>query len=182
MEGIKQTKKVNINTVSYWNRLWSSHGGGERDDVERFKPLTRFASGSTLDVGCGFGHLCNYFFEARSYPVYGVDFSREALKRAKQNYPSCQFIVADACYLPFRNKAFDCVTLAETLEHLTDYRDGLREAERVASRVVFTVPINSVYDEHVWTFTAEGIANLMREKGGYYDVLVNKWFTAVYDV
>lgn len=182
MKGIVKTKTVNVNTPQYWNRLWGTHGGLERDDPERLKPVARLAWGRTLDVGCGFGHLCRYLYDDRSEPVYGVDLSREACVKAHKNYPFAMFVVADACHLPFKNGAFECVTLAETLEHLTEYMKGLREAERVSERVIFTVPDGSVYDEHVWTFSEEGIANLMRRKRGYYEKLAGKWWIGWYKV
>lgn len=182
MKEIEKTKEANINTPQYWNRLSSTHGGGERDDAERFKPMARMAWGSTLDIGTMFGHLCKYLWEDRSEPVYGVDFSRDAIQKAHRNYVFAEFLIADACHLPFRDKVFDSVTLAETLEHLTDFMEGLKEAERVGNRIVFTVPDSSVYDEHVWTFSEGGIANLMKMKGGYYEKLARKWWMGWYSV
>lgn len=179
MEGVAKTKEVNINTVKFWNEKWGSHGGGERDNPERFKPMARKTLGVALDVGCGFGHLCKYLYERGCEPVYGVDFSVEAIKRARKNYAYCEFIVADAAHLPFRDSSFDSVTLAEVLEHLTDYEAGLREAERVGERVVFTVPDRSVYDEHVWTFSEEGVKKIVDK--GYYVRLADKWWMGVYD-
>jgi SAM-dependent methyltransferase len=178
LRGITKTKEVNINTPEFWNSKWGTHGGGERNDAERFKPIARKAWGRALDVGCSFGHLCNYLYERGCDEVYGVDFSREALLKAKRNYPFCTFVVADANFLPFKNDCFDSVTVAETLEHLDDYRAGLREALRVAETVIFTVPDSSVYDEHVWTFTMEGVENLV-DGSGYCERVASKWLMGV---
>lgn len=178
--GIRKTQQENINTVDFWNRKWGSHGGGERNDVERFKPMARKAGGIACDVGCGFGHLCKYLYDRGCEPVVGVDFSVEAIKRAKKNYPFCTFLVAEATHLPFRDSSFDSVTLSEVLEHLTDFEEGLREAERVSEKIIFAVPDGSVYDEHVWTFSEAGLKKLLRERNGYYERLAGKWFLGVY--
>lgn len=166
IKGIERTKEVNINTPEYWDTLWGGHGGGERNDLERFMPIANLAIllQPALDVGCGFGHLCNHLNEWGCYPVYGVDFSCEAIERAKINYPHCHFEVAAAEKLPFDDETFMTVTIAEALEHLDDYLAALEEALRVTKkggRIIFTVPDQSVYTEHVWTFTFEGVKDLV---------------------
>jgi len=181
IEGITRTKDININTPEYWNSLCSRHGGGERDDLERFNPIVEEADGSVLDVGCFFGHLFNHLYESGCTPVVGIDISLEAIKRARKNYPSCIFIVAKADALPFRDLSFDTVTSAETLEHLDDYKIGLAEAERVGKKIVFSVPKESIYTEHVWTFTRKGVENLLEKKHkSYVKSVANNWIMGVY--
>ena len=88
--------------------------------------------------------------------------------------------MAEATALPFSDSSFDTVILAETLEHLTDFEKGLKEAERVGKKIIFSVPKESVYTEHVWTFTREGVKNLLKDRGFVKD-LANKWLLGVYD-
>lgn len=180
IKGIEKTKDVNINSSRYWNNLCSEHGGGERDDSERLKPMAQLADGSALDIGCFFGHLCRYLYEKGCKPVVGIDFSLEAIKKAKRNYPFCMFVVAEATALPFRSSSFNIVTIAETLEHLTDFEEGLKEAERVGEKIIFSVPNESVYEEHVWTFSQKGIENLLKNRDGYVKILADKWLMGVY--
>lgn len=54
-------------------------------------------------------------------------------------------IVADAHFLPFKDKSFDYAILAEVLEHVENPKKVLQEAERVSKIVVGTVP-----DEENW--------------------------------
>jgi len=77
------------------------------------------------------------------------------------------FVQADAHYLPFANDAFDTAVLGDILEHSPDPLKMLREAGRVAYRVVITVPEETRLPspgQHI----AEGIArgeSEMREQG-----------------
>lgn len=49
-------------------------------------------------------------------------------------------VVADVCALPFKNKAFDYVYTAHTLEHVDDIELALKELSRVAKKGCIIVP------------------------------------------
>ena len=51
------------------------------------------------------------------------------------------FVKADAQDLPFKDKEFDVAILGEVLEHIEDPELAIREAIRVANRVIITVPL-----------------------------------------
>lgn len=177
---VEKTKEVNINTPDYWNTKLFTHGGGERNDDERLQPIALRTFGVACDVGCMFGHLCDRML-GRCDEVYGVDLSRVAIAKAKRNYPACSFLVASAEHLPFRDKVFDFVTSAETLEHLTDWKKGLAEMCRTANNVIFSVPNESIYDEHVWTFSVKDVENIVAGRG-YCKMLTTKWIMGVMKV
>jgi ubiquinone/menaquinone biosynthesis C-methylase UbiE len=65
----------------------------------------------TLDVGCG---------KCKRGDI-GVDYSRN----------SAADIIADACYLPFRDKVFDKITSTVVLEHVPNPLNFLKEQHRV---------------------------------------------------
>lgn len=60
-------------------------------------------------------------------------------------YDIPNFVQADAENLPFKDKEFDVAVVAEILEHCENPDKALKEACRVAKKVVVTVPY-----EHLW--------------------------------
>jgi SAM-dependent methyltransferase len=64
--------------------------------------------GKILDVGCGTGYYCKIFHDLGFKPT-GIDFSRTAIEKARQNYPDIDFSVAEALDLPFDPSSFDII-------------------------------------------------------------------------
>jgi len=59
-----------------------------------------------LEVGSGTGVLLSKLSE-KSNSAYGVDYSSEAIKRAKKAFPKIQMNTTDAANLPFKDGKFD---------------------------------------------------------------------------
>lgn len=88
--------------------------------------------GRVLDMGCGAGDYTGVIRRcAPQFEVYGVDISKEAIKKAKRDFPSIGFSVASAYHLPFPNCFFDVVVMKCVLEHLEDPDRALAELRRV---------------------------------------------------
>jgi len=79
-----------------------------------------------------------------------------------------QFIQADACALPFKEKSFDLVLALDLLEHVPKWKGEklLLELERVSQReIVLSLPIGwhpsrhqeNPYDEHVSMWSVDEI-------------------------
>ncbi len=94
-----------------------------------------------LDLGCGEGrHVISAYIEADVHSV-GVDLSLEDLRTTREKFsdfsepdnPAKSFGLssATALALPFPDDTFDKVICSEVLEHIPDYREALREIERV---------------------------------------------------
>jgi ubiquinone/menaquinone biosynthesis C-methylase UbiE len=101
--------------------------------------------GSTLDVGCG---TLRGFLEVKDYShSVGLDFSKEALKIARENRDKkgkkqqIDLVCACAEFLPFKNESFNTVICIEALVHAEDtYRKILEESKRVSKRkLILTV-------------------------------------------
>jgi SAM-dependent methyltransferase len=77
-------------------------------------------------------------------------------------HPIWNFVRADAAKLPFEDKSFDVAVLAEIIEHVPDPVAVIKEANRVAKRLILTVP-----NEHKWTEIVKpfNTTAIMREKG-----------------
>lgn len=82
-----------------------------------------------LDIGCGSGDWVDYL-NHHGYSATGIDIS------PKQNH----IIKADAQKLPFKLKQFDTAFMNSVLEHIKNDSLAIREALRVAHRLVLVVP------------------------------------------
>lgn len=81
-----------------------------------------------LDVGCGDGKDCE-LISTHVNNVIGVDIclSSNGLTKAT----NLNFIVADACNLPFRKCVYDIVFEKDALHHIRNHKKALYEMKRV---------------------------------------------------
>lgn len=59
-----------------------------------------------LDVGCGNGRLLK-LLKQKEIKYFGIDNSRELIKKAREKYGKNKFKVADALKIPYDNNSFD---------------------------------------------------------------------------
>lgn len=97
-----------------------------------------------LDVGCGTGlHL--RLFADRGAAGAGVEPAREMLERARERLGGDAHLVQGrAEALPFRDGAFDVVTLITSLEFVADDKAALAEAARVCRRRLVVAALNAL--------------------------------------
>ena len=88
------------------------------------------AARELLDVGCGTG-ASRRIYTACGCRYTGVDLSPEALSVARRRHPDSNWVVADACRLPFADEVFDVVAFSSVLHHIPDYESAVVEAARV---------------------------------------------------
>jgi demethylmenaquinone methyltransferase/2-methoxy-6-polyprenyl-1,4-benzoquinol methylase len=94
-----------------------------------------------LDVACGTGDLSLTLFENTGARVIGADFCRPMLEIAATKIPNeLPLIEGDALQLPFRDGAFEVVTIAFGLRNLSSVEGGLAELRRVE----FARPANAM--------------------------------------
>lgn len=109
---------------------------------------------SALDVGCADGTLTNKI--AQLLPkakVVGVDVYMQALSLARKKYPRLSFIKANAHNIPFEKDSFDLVVCFETIEHVVDPLQVLRELRRVLKpegQAVIVMDSGSLLFRIVW--------------------------------
>jgi SAM-dependent methyltransferase len=100
--------------------------------LKRYEFARTLCSGAdVLDAGCGVGYGTAYLADAAA-KVVGVDVSKEAIAYAEEHYasPRTSFAVMDVTALQFPAESFDVVCSFETLEHLREPRQAVREAAR----------------------------------------------------
>ena len=99
-----------------------------------------------LDIGCGDGAL-TYLLSRNGGFVVGVDISDEALEFAKEKTnetKNIEFTKASVYCLPFEDKYFDHVVLADVIEHLKEPQGMLKEIKRVFNgkgKIIITTPL-----------------------------------------
>lgn len=85
-----------------------------------------------LDAACGTGYGSDAL-AARARSVVGVDRDLPTIREARRRYrrPNLDFLPMDCANMVFADASFNAVLSFETIEHLADDRQFLREVTRV---------------------------------------------------
>ncbi|PKL92486.1 MAG: hypothetical protein CVV21_01650 [Candidatus Goldiibacteriota bacterium HGW-Goldbacteria-1] len=112
-------------------------------DLERVKAIVKMTEpgGKILDIGCGTGFIGEQLIK-KGCKVYGVDYSLEAVKKAKQ-----KGIIAVAGDITkkavFQGIKFDGIILGEIIEHIIDtdaFLQDLKKKLKSGGYVIITTP------------------------------------------
>jgi SAM-dependent methyltransferase len=157
-------KSVRRNQSPYWG-----------EHTARYLFAAPFVTGrNILDIACGTGYGLAELQRNSRY-VVGADLDFEAVDKARTELDprgTSLVLVADGCDLPFNDGSFEAITSFETLEHLENRNEFLRELRRVLAptgiciistpNAIFTQPMNGkprnphhVYEYSPTELTAE---------------------------
>jgi sterol 24-C-methyltransferase len=87
-----------------------------------------------LDAGCGMGDTALFVAKQAKVEVVGVDlldFNIKAARRKVQPPQKLEFIVSDYTKTKLPNSTFDAIYTMETLVHVPDYKQALKEFHRL---------------------------------------------------
>lgn len=96
-----------------------------------------------LDVGCNSGYIVDFL--PKHCRVYGVELSDPLAKLAAERLVGVK--VAEADELPYPDRSMDVVILGEIIEHVFDPVHTVKEATRVARRLVLG---STPHEESKW--------------------------------
>ena len=119
--------------------------------AQRFHELLETAPRAVLDVGAGDGRYLR-FFESRLSQALVVGCEISLTRAQRMRAKGLRVVVARSEELPFRDGAFDLVTLVEVLEHTQSPARSLEEVRRVlrhGGRLALTTPnypVKRLYD------------------------------------
>lgn len=92
--------------------------------------LDQYNFNSVLDIGCGKGAF-THLLKKKNNSVLGVDISKTAIQRAKNNYPQIEFKVLHVNRSLKLKKKFDLVLIMETLSYIKDWRELLSSISKI---------------------------------------------------
>jgi ubiquinone/menaquinone biosynthesis C-methylase UbiE len=132
-----------------------------------------------LDIACGTGYGLG-FLRSQAKHVTGVDVSLEAASQARlECSENAAVLLGDGTCLPFKDSSFDVVTSFETIEHLYQRSQFLKELNRVLNpggRLILSTP-NAKYSQpvngkpanpfHIFEYTPK---ELTAEFDGVFDI------------
>ncbi|HET9476074.1 MAG TPA: methyltransferase domain-containing protein [Dehalococcoidia bacterium] len=142
------------------------------EHIVRYLFASRLVEGKqVLDVASGSGYGSDILKAAGASQVIGLDRSEEAVRYGAVRHASTKpdYLTADAEHLPLADSVFDVVVSFETIEHLPDPLQFLREIKRVLTPgglFIVSTPNRGVFIEgnpwHLHEFTYEELKSALR--------------------
>lgn len=103
------------------------------EHIVRYQSAQELVRGKVvLDIASGSGYGTKLLSKTAK-KVYGVDVSEISVAYANENYgaKNIEYLVGDGEKIPLPDKSVDVVTTFETIEHIPDYRQFMKEVSRV---------------------------------------------------
>ncbi|MGH8033770.1 MAG: methyltransferase domain-containing protein [Lysobacterales bacterium] len=135
---------------------------------------------NVLDAACGEGYGA-HMLAAKAAAVTGVDISAQVVTHATARYQAANlsFRVADCRHLPFDDGQFDCIVSFETVEHMDNQEQLLREFRRVLGAdgfLLISSPDKAVYTDQLGNDNPHHVRELYRHE---FEGLLAREFPAV---
>lgn len=130
-------------------RLSNAWAEGKLIHIAPFLP----PAGRILDLGSGRGVVAG-ILRARGYDVTPLDVRDRSID------PRFRPVLYDGNRIPFEDNRFDCALLLTVLHHTPDPSSILREAARVAARIIVIEDVYSNTFQKYLTFFTDSLCNL----------------------
>lgn len=111
-------------------RHWENHPTVYAERFAAFLKQQEF-NGVLVDIGCGTGRDAAVF-QRNGFNVLGIDCSREEIRKAELNYPTCEFEVQDAEALRFADNSIWAYFMINVI-HYIKKQQALNEIYRTLS-------------------------------------------------
>ena len=143
------TRVETVGMPSLGHRLSLAWARGKVSHIDHLLPDT----GSILDIGSGRGVVTSILRD-RGFVVTPLDVRDRSMERELAP------VVYDGTVIPFPDDAFDCALLLTVLHHTPDPDAVLREASRVARRIIIIEDVYTNTLQKYLTFFTDSLFNL----------------------
>lgn len=120
-----------------------------------WKLLQPNPGGEILDIGCGSGNY-TVALQQRGVQCSGIDISEEMLSKARKKSGEIEWVLGDACKLPWDRERFDGAVSILATHHIRELTACFAEAYRVlkpgASFVLFTTTVTQMQSYWLWDY------------------------------
>lgn len=166
-----------VSATEYWDEIYSGKTRREPGGHEhlRFAEIKKYLKGPTVvDFGAGYAQLCKELkAEHGDWEVVASDVSSEAASSSGYR----PYMVSSAYSTPATDKQFNTAVCSCTMEYMDDNAAFLREAARIAERLVVVVP-NGKHStcSQLREYTPETVPKLLGEYGQVTECYVKHGF------
>ena len=138
-----------------------------------------------LEAGCGTGKWISSI-EAKRRKIFGLDYSFDMMKIAKEEKSQLNLVNADAVYIPFKNNSFNLIFCVNAIHHFPDKEKFIKESNRTLSNkgmlAVFGVDphidkawyiydyFDSVYENDLKRFPSLKLPNILLKTEVFEDI------------
>jgi len=147
----------------------------QRRLVEKSVALLKLDQGDhVLDVACGRGYASNYIVENFiTCSVTGMDLLTENIQQCLTRFGAtrhCEFIVGDACRMPFENESFQKILCLEAAFHFPSRQPFLSESLRVLQKKGTLVVVDFMWKPAVRSKVANHpLTNIVKKTWAWED-------------
>lgn len=175
---MKRLRVENINTPEHFNEVWE-HPELYHYDITRMNALISTVKDGDIvcDFGAGVFGACQYIAEKTRLDcsLFAIDQSVIAKNIVNKSAPKIVFLVGDCSHSIFPDNRFDVIISGETIEHIEDPAQFVREMVRIC-RLGGSIVLSTVdnhcenakkleYPEHIWEFTREDLVGFFAPYG-----------------
>lgn len=108
----------------HWDKVQTENSFEPSKSLEQYFIYLPKGQFNILEIGCGFGKWGNAWQLIGGH-YYGIDFSEVAIKRARDNYPNCQFILGDNLEIEKFGISFQVVYTCTHLQHVNNMKKNI---------------------------------------------------------
>jgi SAM-dependent methyltransferase len=152
------------------------------EHVHRYALAAEMVSGRVLDLASGAGYGTR-LLSSRAERVVGLDIDLTAGQFATRQYSTpgrVDFVVGDACSLPFSSATFDWVICFEAIEHVATGSSLVAEAARVLKTNGTLMLSSPIASEHKRTYPDhENPFHVHEYESGELSTLLSPYFRRV---
>lgn len=138
--------------MGLWQRRVAECPGGVAQRMAVLQALSLSVGQSTVDVGCGGGHLVRELASAVGDEglAVGLDISEDQVANAREyciGLDAAEFYVGSAIAMDFDNGGFDRLASIRTLEYIEDVPAALAEMKRVLKPGGVAAMVSVLWDQ-----------------------------------